>query len=101
MLSHRFLEEFQCSFLVSGLGDKAFQDLTFVIDGAPKVVPLAVDLHENLVEMPLPMARSQTLDPTLPDLRGEHRPEPMPPKSNCFVADIDTPFMQKILNVSQ
>ena len=51
MLSHCLLEEFQCGFLVPGLGYKAFQNLNLVIDGAPEVVPLAVDLHENLVEM--------------------------------------------------
>jgi hypothetical protein len=34
-------------------------------------VPLAIDLHENLVEMPLPVARSHPFDPALPDLVGE------------------------------
>ena len=101
MLSHSFLEEFQCGFLIPGLGHEAFQDLTLVIDGAPKVVPFAIDLHENLVEMPLPMARSQPLDPEFPDLRGEHRPEPMPPKPHRFVADVDAPFMQQILDIPQ
>ena len=100
MLSHRFLEEFQCSFLVSGLGDKAFHDLTFVIDGAPKVVPLAVDLHENLVEMPLPMARSQPLDPAFSYLTGEHRTELMPPKPRRFVVYVDALLVKQILHVS-
>ena len=72
-----------------------------MVHGAPKVVPLTVDLHENLVKLPLPMARSQPLDPAHLDLIGEHRAEPVPPKSNSFVADLDAPFMQKILNVSQ
>ena len=72
-----------------------------MVHGAPKVVPLKVDLHENLVEVPLPVARSHPFDPAFSYLVGEHRAEPVPPKSNSFVADLDAPFMQKILNVSQ
>ena len=101
MLAHRFLAEFQCGFLVPGLGHEAFQNLTFVIDSAPEVVPLTVDLHEDLVEMPTPVARSQPLDPAFSYLVCEHRPEPVPPVAHCFVADIDTPLVQQILDVSQ
>ncbi len=32
----------------------------------------------------------------LPDLRSEHRTEPVPPEPHCFVADIDTTLEQKI-----
>ena len=35
MLSHCFLEEFQCGFLIQGLGHEAFQNLAFVVDRAP------------------------------------------------------------------
>ena len=34
----------------------AFQHLSFVIHGPPEIVPLAVDLHEHLVEVPTPSA---------------------------------------------
>ena len=37
----------------------------------------------------------------LPDLRGEHRTEPVPPKPHCFVADIDTTLEQEIFYLSQ
>ncbi len=37
----------------------------------------------------------------LPDLRGEHRTEPVPPESRRLVADIDTPFEQQIFYLSQ
>ena len=101
MLSHRFLEEFLCGFLVPGLGHKAFQNFTLVIDGAPEVVPLAVDLHENLVEMTPPVARSQPLDPALLDLICEHRAEPMLPKPHRLVADVDTTLVEQILDIPQ
>ena len=101
MLSHRFLEEFQCSFLVSGLRDKAFQNFNLVIDRPPEVVPLAVDLHEDLVEMPTPIARPHPLDPALFDLIGEHRPEPVPPVADRLVTYIDASFMEKVFNMPQ
>ena len=100
MLAHCFLEKFQCGFLVSGLGHKAFQDLTFVIDGAPEVVPLAVDLHKNLVKVPLPEARSHPLDPAFSYLTGEHRTELMPPKPRRFVVYVDALLVKQILHVS-
>lgn len=101
MLPHRFLEEFQCGFLVSGLRDKAFQNFTLVVDRALEVVLLAIELHENLVEMPLPVARSHPLDLALLGPGGEHRLEPVPPKSNSFVADLVTAYVEQIHDVSQ
>ena len=49
-----FLEEFQCRLLVPPFGDETLENLAFVIDGAPKGVLLAVDLYENLIQMPPP-----------------------------------------------
>ncbi len=37
----------------------------------------------------------------LPDLRGEHRTEPVPPETHCFVADIDAAFEQQIFDMPQ
>jgi hypothetical protein len=56
MVSHQFLEEFQCGNPIALLGDIAFQNFAFVIDCSPKVVRLAVYLHEDLVQMPFPLA---------------------------------------------
>ena len=72
-----------------------------MIDGAPEVVPLTVDLHQNLAEMPLPTARPHTFDPSFPDLVGDHRAEPMPPETNSFVANIYAALVQQIFDVSQ
>ena len=35
----------------------------------------------------------------LPDFRGEHRPEPVPPKPYSLVTDIDASFEQEILDL--
>lgn len=55
-LAHCFSKEFQRRLLVSHLRHEAFQYLAFMIHGPPQVVPLAVDLHENLVQVPTPAA---------------------------------------------
>ena len=51
---HRFLQKDKCSLLIPGFGDVAFQHLTFMIDGAPEVMLYAIDLHEDLIQVPLP-----------------------------------------------
>jgi hypothetical protein len=51
---------------------------------------LAVDLHENLVEVPMPVREStHPIAPFTADLSGEHWPEPVPPKPHGLVADGD------------
>lgn len=61
-----------------------------------------VDLHEHLIQVPLPMtARAHRFRPSTPDLGCEHRTEPVPPEAHCFVADLDAPFVPKILDVAQ
>jgi hypothetical protein len=37
----------------------------------------------------------------LPDLRGEHRTEPVPPEPYRFVADIDASLEQQIFDLPQ
>ena len=51
-----FLQKFQCRFLVARLEHEAFKLFALVIDGAPKVVSLAVDPQENFVQLLTPMA---------------------------------------------
>ena len=61
----------------------------------------AVDLHENLVEVP-PVVRVRThpLDPSLTDLRSEKRAKLHSPKSDRFMADVDAALMQKIFDIA-
>jgi hypothetical protein len=52
--------------------------------------------------MPLPVGvRSHSLHSFSPYLRGKHRAKPIPTKTDGFVADIDTTFMQQILDIPQ
>jgi hypothetical protein len=44
---------------------------------------------------------SVLLSSAFPDLRSEHRAEPVPPEPHCFVADIDSMLEQQILYLPQ
>jgi hypothetical protein len=95
---HSFSEEFQGCLAITAFRDIALQDFPFVIDRSPKVVGLSVDLHENFVQVPLPVRiRPQLLHPLSPDLGSKHQAESVPPKSNRLMADVDAALMQKHL----
>ena len=64
-------------------------------------MPLTVDIHEHLVEVPPQLAGPHALDPELSDLRGEHRVETMPPEPDGFVADIDPALVEHDLDIPQ
>jgi len=73
-----------------------------VIHGAPEVVHLAVDLHENLVQVPLPVRKgSHPTDPVSADLCCKHRAKSVPPITHSFVADLDAALVQKIFNIAK
>lgn len=102
MSLHRFLQEFQCCLLIACLGDDAFQHLTLVIDGAPKVVGHPIDLDENFIQVPLLVSASahrfHTFAPNLGDL---HQPKPVPPVPHGLMASLDAAFVQQIFDVAQ
>jgi hypothetical protein len=50
MAFHCFPKEFQDSLAITTLYDEAFEHFPFMIHSPPKIVRLAVDLHEHLVQ---------------------------------------------------
>ena len=96
----RLLEEVHSRRLVVTLGHETLQHLAFVIDDAPQVMALAVDLHKHLVQMPPPVALPHAVDPTFSDLRGEDPPEPMPPKSDRLMADVGASLVKQALDIT-
>src|SRR5271168_905589 len=52
---HDPLEKLQRRSLVPLRSDDRFQNLAFMIDGAPEIAEFAVDLHEHLIQMPTPL----------------------------------------------
>ena len=101
MTFQRFLQEFQCGFLVARLRHKTFEHFALVINGSPQIMPLAIDFNENLVLVPSPVAGPHALDATLSDLCCKHWPEPVPPKPHRFMADVYPSLVQKIFDVAK
>ena len=101
MPPHGFPEEFQRRLLVTGLCHKAFQHFALVIHRPPQIMPLAVDLHENLIKVPSPAARPHTRNPALADLSSKHRAKAPPPVPNRLMSDIDATLMEQVFDVPQ
>ena len=98
---HQFPEKFHGGLAVSLLRDKGLQHLTFLVDGAPKVMAFAVDLYEHLIEAPPPnRKRTLSIHPLLADLGGEDRTEPVPPEPDRLMANLDPSLVQKILDIA-
>ena len=99
---HCFLEEFQRSSLVALLRHIGFQYFPFVIHGAPQIVSLPSDLHEDLVQVPLPLSTlTHPFGSSLPDLVGKVSTETINPVADRFMANVDTAFMKQVFNVTQ
>ncbi len=99
---HGISFEFQSGFAISVLTHITFPNFTFVIHGPPEVMHLSIDLCENLARAPLPVQiRSHPTDPVSSYLSSKHRTKSIPPKQNCFKADLNTTFVQKIFHVTE
>lgn len=73
-----------------------------MIDGAPEIEHLSVDLHVHLVEMPAPVAEAlHAADPLPADISSEQRTEPVPPKAHSLMTDIDAALEQQVLDITQ
>ena len=92
MLLHCFPEKFE-HWLYRHV---AFQHFAFVIDSLPQSVPLHIDLHEGLVEMPQPSALSYSFHPSLPDLGCNQLSKPMPRVANRLIAIVDSALVETV-----
>jgi hypothetical protein len=73
-----------------------------MVDSAPKIAELAVDLHKHLVQVPAPLRiAAHVRDASLTNLGGEHRAKPVPPEPDGLVADVDPALGQEIFDVAQ
>ena len=62
--------------------DHRLHDLAFMVDGAPEVAELAVDLHKDFIQVPPPLRiAAHARDTSLADLGGKYRAKPVPPKT--------------------
>ena len=73
-----------------------------MIDGLSKVVPLAIDLHEHLIQVPTPLRPGPKPIRAFPaDLGRKHRAKPLPPEPDRFVTDIDAALVKQLLDIMQ
>ena len=73
-----------------------------MIDGAAQVVLDAIDLHKDLIEMPLQLSMLAHVGGALrSDLSGEDRAKPIDPVPHAFMADIDPTLMQKVFDIAK
>jgi hypothetical protein len=98
----RLLQEAQSRSFVSFPGDVALEYLTFVVDSAPQVMALAIDLYEHLVDVPPPLPEAlHSAYPLTPNVSRKQRTEPVPPQTHGFVANVDSALKQQVLDVAQ
>ena len=91
---HRALQKLQRRLAIPTLRSKDLEHFAFVIDGAPKIMRLAIDPHEHLVQVPTPGRVETVIDASRLGLSREHWSEPVPPETHRFVTDIDTTLEQ-------
>ena len=97
-----FLHEAERRLLVALPRDVALEDLAFVIDGPPQLVLLAVHLHDQFVEVPLPVLEpAHPTDPLAANVAGEERTEPVPPVAHGLMGNVDTSLEQQVLDVAE
>jgi len=73
-----------------------------MIDGAPEIVLDSIDLHEDLIQVPLPLRMLSHVGGSLrSDLASEHRTKPVHPSPNALMADIDPSLMEQVFNITQ
>ena len=73
-----------------------------MVDGAPRIVDLAVDADEDLVQMPAPLrSGTQTPCPLVTDLGRKDRTKTVPRITHRLIAYIDSAFVKQILNITQ
>ena len=73
-----------------------------MIDSAPQVMCLAINLHKDLIEVPLPLGDlAHIACPADADLSSEHRPKTINPEPYALMANVDAAFMQQIFDIPQ
>jgi hypothetical protein len=66
--AHLFPEEFHGGLAIASLRDEAFEHFPFMIHSPPKIVHLAVDLHEHPIQMPEPLVAFRIACTRLPPI---------------------------------
>ena len=73
-----------------------------MIDRSPKVVLNAIDLYEDLIQVPLPLSvlahENRSL---LSDFASECRAKSIDPESHALVANVDAALVEQVLDIAK
>lgn len=70
-------------------------------DGSPEIACLASDLHEHLLQMPLPLRNPTLVACSLPaDLSSEVRVGPVYPEPDTFMANTYAALVHQVFDIS-
>ena len=73
-----------------------------MIDSAPQIVGLAIDLHKHLIEVPSPLTKAaHSVDPLALDVGRKDRTKSVPPEPHCLVTNVDPALEQQVFDVPQ
>ena len=71
-----------------------------MVDRPPEIMRFSVDLHEHLIQVPLPLGDlTQVVGSADADLSGKYWPETIYPSPNAFVTDIHAALMEQIFDI--
>ena len=102
MTLQRLLHEGQRCVLVPRPGDVALEDFAIVIDRAPEVDHLAIELHVHFIKMPSPLSNiPHPVHAPATDLTGKERAEPVPPQAHCLMAKVVAALEQQVFHIPQ
>ena len=72
-----------------------------MVHRSPKVMKLAIDPHEHLINVPSPYGIAAPRNSSLSDLRREYRTEVVPPVADSFMADINVALVKEIFDIAK
>ena len=90
-------EKLQCRCRVPAWLNDQVEDFAFVVDRSPKVHALTADLADHLVEVPA----TRGWMPAFLQVRRDLGTELGHPAADCFIAHVDAPLGQQLLDVAQ
>nr|WP_233348652.1 hypothetical protein [Henriciella algicola] len=97
---HRFSEKPQGPCFIASFRDLAFQHVALMVESPSKIVGLSADLHQDLVEVPLPLTDFPHIVRTAnADLAGKHRAQAINPEPHALVADINSALMEQVFDI--
>ena len=95
-LQQRPEEALGCMPIAPGL-DEDVDHVAVLVNGTPEILPLALDVHEEFVQVP-GVAQASLPSPERPGVRRTECPTPLP---NGLVGHGDAPLCQEIFGVSE